>query len=343
MEMKNNKNEITEKIIGGFLHSPMDSDVQHQFRQWIIAHEDAQEKDDALWEEWDRLSSEESDVCLENERASQLDALHKKLGIRLPRTSKGRKPRMKMLVMGIAAAVIFLGLLGAGFLCLSSRETPERTVMVAPLNDKGEFFLPDGSHVWLNSGARLSYVGGLDSKERRVFLEGEGFFEVKKGNLPFIVNSGDVTSEALGTSFDVRHSPVTGDVDVVLMTGCLKVSGIEKSGEVILYPGQLCTSSGTTGTLSVSNVEAQNYCSWMSPSITFDNRTVKDIITNLEHWYNIKVKVGAGVDLSMRISFTLAPETLDETLNIMEKLTGYKCKILDKNTVWVSLNPSTNK
>ena len=65
----------------------------------------------------------------------------------------------------------------------------------------------------------------------------------------------------------------------------------------------------------------------------FDNMTLGEIAVNLEHWYNIRIRIESDVDPSVRISFTLRPETLDEMLRIIENLTHYHCLQIDKHHI----------
>ena len=69
-----------------------------------------------------------------------------------------------------------------------------------PAGQRAHILLPDGSKVWVNAGSTLSYPS-LFSDERRVKLIGEAFFEVAKGDKPFIVSTGKVDVKALGTQF----------------------------------------------------------------------------------------------------------------------------------------------
>ncbi len=61
--------------------------------------------------------------------------------------------------------------------------------------------------------------------------------------------------------------------------------------------------------------------------------TLADIAVNLEHWYNIRFRIDEHIDTSMRISFTLRPESLEETLGIIETLTHLRCRQVDEHHV----------
>lgn len=102
-----------------------------------------------------------------------------------------------------------------------------------------------------------------------------------------------------------------------------------------LLPDQSCAYDTVSGRLAVRNVRASNYGSWTGDSIVFDNMTLEDIAVNLEHWYNIRIRIDDGVDASTRISFTLRPETLDETLRIIENLTHFACERTDRQHITI--------
>src|SRR3712207_8218705 len=63
--------------------------------------------------------------------------------------------------------------------------------------------LNDGTQVWLNKGAKLTYPPSFDEKERTVSLVGEAYFNVKHSHdVPFIVESRNARVKVLGTEFN---------------------------------------------------------------------------------------------------------------------------------------------
>ena len=82
--------------------------------------------------------------------------------------------------------------------------TKIETNIVTSAHDKGEYVLPDGTHIWLNAGSVLRYYGDLTGRRRVVELDGEGFFKVRHdADRPFILQMEDMNIEVLGTEFDV--------------------------------------------------------------------------------------------------------------------------------------------
>lgn len=82
--------------------------------------------------------------------------------------------------------------------------------------------LDDGSEVWLNAGSRLEYPATFENaSERRVRIEGEAFFEIKRDTCrPFCVELGDGECiRVLGTSFNVNAYAGAGRHVTTLVTG----------------------------------------------------------------------------------------------------------------------------
>ena len=192
----------------------------------------------------------------------------------------------------------------------------------------------DGTVAHLNSESKIHYPVKFGLFERRVRLEGEAFFDVKRDTLrPFEVEMGKLRVKVLGTRFTASHMPAFNTEEVTLLSGKVEVSGYRADQSVVLTPDQSCSYDAGSGAVAVRNVAASNYCSWTGNSIIFDNMTLADIAVNLEHWYNIRFRIDERIDTSIRISFTLRPETLEETLKIIETLTHLRCRQIDKHYV----------
>ena len=64
-------------------------------------------------------------------------------------------------------------------------ESPTYTVVAVPDGKRASLDLPDGSHVTLNAGSKLSYPKQFEAGSRQVTLDGEGCFEIKKELLDY--------------------------------------------------------------------------------------------------------------------------------------------------------------
>ena len=108
----------------------------------------------------------------------------------------------------VAAAVIFL-VVGAWFYTQfqggSSTHIPD--FIHAAGNHVATLYLPDSSRVWLNTGSRISYSKEFNVTERRIYLEGEGYFEVRSDSTrPFRVLTKTTITRVVGTAFNVKET-----------------------------------------------------------------------------------------------------------------------------------------
>jgi transmembrane sensor len=121
--------------------------------------------------------------------------------------------------------------------------------------------LSDGSVVRLQPGAKLSYPARFRGLTRCVYLTGEARFDVRRDpNHPFTVQTGDLTTEVLGTSFVIRSPERGRAIEVAVLSG--KVSVYENSNPaanrrngILLTPNQRATFDRATRQLVPSVVE----------------------------------------------------------------------------------------
>src|SRR5690606_37727632 len=92
------------------------------------------------------------------------------------------------------------------------------TTIECAYGDRSTIYLPDGSKVCLNSGSKITFDNTFKSGVRKLSLEGEAFFSVKKDSeIPFIVNTDDLQVEVLGTEFNLKAYPDEESVSVTLV------------------------------------------------------------------------------------------------------------------------------
>jgi len=70
------------------------------------------------------------------------------------------------------------------------KKTIEHQTIYVPKSGEYELILSDGSKVFLNSESQLTFPSYFEGDTRNVELTGEAYFEVKKDEKPFIINSG---------------------------------------------------------------------------------------------------------------------------------------------------------
>ncbi|MCH5717910.1 FecR domain-containing protein [Niabella hibiscisoli] len=98
-------------------------------------------------------------------------------------------------------------------------------------------------------GSSLSYPDTFTSDKRLVSLTGEAVFHVAKNKeMPFVVNSGTISTTALGTVFKVKSHQKSNHIEVSLLEGRVVVRALHagsKFKDIYLKPGETVTYNKT--------------------------------------------------------------------------------------------------
>lgn len=148
--------------------------------------------------------------------------------------------------------------------------------------------LEDGTQVWLNADTRLRYPVAFGSKERRVYLEGEAYFQVRKdASRPFIVCADGVDVTALGTEFNVSCGK-NAKVFTTLVQGVVNVR-TQQGTNRILKPSEQAICDEDRATVEVRKVKTALYTSWKDGYYAFEQQPLEEIMNTLLRWYDIHV------------------------------------------------------
>lgn len=151
----------------------------------------------------------------------------------------------------------------------------------------GECFvrLDDGTEVWVNAESRLKYPVKFVGDERRVYLEGQAYFDVAKAAKPFIVHTRRGEIRVLGTCFDVRD--YSGEeMHATLVSGRIDFNaGTE---HIALEPGEQAVVKENGG-LEKRKVNVLEYVGWKEGLYLFKDHRLEDIMNDLCRWYNVSV------------------------------------------------------
>ncbi|MCC5932384.1 MAG: FecR domain-containing protein [Cyclobacteriaceae bacterium] len=180
---------------------------------------------------------------------------------------------------------------------------------------KISIYLPDSSRVTLNSESFLEYPQSFGN-ERLIFLKGEAFFEVKDDpERPFIVRSGDLSTTALGTSFNVKAYPEEQSISVSLASG--KVITETGSRLIELTPGEKTILHTRTGLIEKVKFQIETDLAWKDGILIFEKSDLKEFVHTIERWYDVGVEIQGTPSEHWRISGSFDNETLK---NVLESL-----------------------
>nr|WP_129735042.1 FecR domain-containing protein [Parabacteroides goldsteinii] len=201
--------------------------------------------------------------------------------------------------------------------------------LVVPAGQRAELTLPDGTKVWLNAGSKLSYPSFF-GKERKVFLSGEGFFNVSKNEkVPFIVSTRTIDVKALGTQFNVFCYPESNYTGVYLQEGSVKAYFPSSEAEgVILSPEQYLVQKGKQLVLSTMDPDE---LLWREGIYTFKRQKLGRIIEKLELYYDVKIVVKDPEILDYEyVGKFRQRDGVMEILHLIQRIHNFKIKKNDE-------------
>lgn len=184
-----------------------------------------------------------------------------------------------------------------------------------------EIRLSDSTVVLLKQNSTLVYEDDFNREKRGVRLSGEAFFEVKRNEMkPFVVYTGDLVTEVLGTSFRIRENRRSNTTEVSVTSGKVSVYADGKVGKderngVILTANQQASYSRATNHIVAGIVEEpvpRTSEPLPLPSLDFHSVPLQDVLDALTRHYGIEFVIadprvkdcGINADLTGLSMFT---------------------------------------
>ncbi|HIX27668.1 MAG TPA: FecR domain-containing protein [Candidatus Barnesiella excrementigallinarum] len=158
-----------------------------------------------------------------------------------------------------------------------------------PLGQYMNLTLADGTNVYLNSGTVFKYPTAFTGKERKVEIDGEGFFKVthQENDVPFIVKTSKGNVRVLGTKFNVEAYKEKDQFETSLIEG--KVEVIVGDERVILNPNEKVLL--VNGKLEKESLYDSSCYSWTSGIIEFNNIRFEDLMGEFEKIYGVRIVI----------------------------------------------------
>lgn len=173
--------------------------------------------------------------------------------------------------------------------------------LYVPVGKQVNLTLADGTNVWLNSRTRLKYPAIFSGKERRVEIDGEGYFKVQKdADCPFRVQTDGGVVEVLGTTFNVEAYSSEHNFRTSLLEGSVKITD-NRNGEYLLSPDQMAEMQAD-GSMKISAISDYDAFRWTEGIISLKNDSFESIMKKFEKYYGVTIKIEcdnfAGVSYS---------------------------------------------
>jgi transmembrane sensor len=250
---------------------------------------------------------------------------HRHLFALLP--ARRRRPGWKRIMYATVAA----GVVVAGIARVARREPaptppslPPETFATAN-RERAELRLSDGTRVRLAPASRVQVAANYGEQERIVYLEGQGYFEVKHdASRPFTVYAGTTVARDLGTDFAVRSYAEDRAVQVVVRNGAVAMSGVGRLGAGDV--GRLAVD----GTASVTRgVAVESLLGWLDGRLIFRDAPLKTVLDELRRWHDADVRLADPALGSLPFTGVLTEASLRSSINLVAATLGLRVRHAD--------------
>lgn len=221
-------------------------------------------------------------------------------------------------------------------LCGVESESAELQYNILRVPRGGEYsvVLGDGTLVCLNSESELRYPVRFEGGVRRVFLRGEGYFEVvKDAGHPFVVEVENAEIEVLGTTFNVCSYDDEERVVTTLVEGMVRLSS--KGQSVLLSPNEQGVLD-EEGHLTKKEVEVFPHIAWQKGQFAFRQQPLERVMQVVSRWYDVEVVFRN--ERTKKILFTGSMRRYDDFEQVvrMLEMTGGLIFNIEGRTIYIT-------
>ena len=260
---------------------------------------------------WEKINT------AENVREPDWDQLYKQVTQTGTRANSGKIKRFSY-TWYYAAAAVFIGVFSAILFSVLHQPKPQETYIsyTVPYKTTKTLVFEDGSKAVLNAGTTIRYPKTFGSKTREVTLDGEAFFQViHLNNKPFIVHSGKLQTQVLGTSFNVDAYAKSASMKVTVITGKVAVKEASTGKQYMLTPNQQAVLSTTKSSFKkVLIADAENKIAWQDGKLIFEDTPLDEVASELSLKFGVATTLSNPQLKNCRISAVFQHKQLSQFL-----------------------------
>lgn len=330
------ENKHIDELIANYLTEGLDKNALDELKTWIAASAENQQYFIRQREIWFSAVSREAASVYDKDKAFENFRNRVESQKEIQSTSRrGFSLSALWRYAAVVAIIIAVGCISYWQGEVNVKDTFADISVEAPLGSKTKLYLPDGTLVWLNAGSRMTYSQGFGVDNRKVELEGEGYFEVKRNEkIPFFVKTKDLQVQVLGTKFNFRDYPEDHEVVVSLLEGKVGLNNLlREEKEAVLSPDERAVLNKANGLLTVESVTASNASQWTDGYLFFDEELLPDIAKELERSYNVKIHIANDSLKTFRFygNFVRREQNIQEVLEALASTEKMQYKIEERN------------
>uniref|UniRef100_A0AB33JBU6 FecR family protein n=1 Tax=Prevotella sp. GTC17260 TaxID=3236796 RepID=A0AB33JBU6_9BACT len=299
--------------------------TQKKFAWWLLNNQNHSAQEDTMELLWNETKEETSAETIEDLQ-------------RIKAVMHHRTPTTRYVRLGIAATLLIFFSSMTTILLLKRFEHVEKedvrlVQITVPNGTTRQVILSDSTVATINGGSTLIYPSQFNSATRTVFLTGEANFSIHKDTLqPFIVQTEQLSVKALGTIFNVLANPDSRWVSTTLKEGKTEValqqqsSGQPTNPKYLMTPDHKLIYNKISKEVTIVTVDARQVLSWTQGTLTFDAIDFQEVVSRLQHRYNVHIVCHNVRDIKGLYHVKFRP---DESLHCILKVLSNICTPFD--------------
>jgi len=330
------KDTISEELIARFLRN----EVNEQERAAVIAYLQSSAPEDAVAQTIFEKSWEHEEHGAERLSPVSYERLQSRLRISARKTYISGPVVYRMAASFLLLAACIYGVTTYWQSVLNIIDPVHYVTRETYPGQRMEFTLPDGSHIILNAGSKLTYPDKFRNGKRNILLQGEAFFEVARDEeKPFIVQTGHMRTQVLGTSFNIQAYPNENIMRVSVLTGKVAVSLYKDSVDTTPSQQQLLTVNEQiyfdkiTGVFEKQYVSTAPFVAWTEGKLILRNASFREIAHTLERWYNVRIELNTAAGERCRFTANFGEGTTLRDVLEMLRITNHIQYSIEANSV----------
>ncbi|MDR3267741.1 MAG: DUF4974 domain-containing protein [Tannerella sp.] len=239
------------------------------------------------------------------------------------RQRKARRVWLQRLAVAACAAVVIVSVAGSYFVMQEKPATQYVTVQTNA-GMRTSLNLPDGTLVHLNSSSKLTYPVPFEAGQRRVTLDGEGYFQVAHDvQRPFIVQAESrlMEVEAVGTAFNMQAYASESLLKTTLVEGAVRFGVQNESGTwkyELLNPSEKAVYDLTARKVHISRTNPVYDTAWMQGRLMFRDTPLPEVLAQLSRFYNVTFDVADAVINSYMFTGTFENRQLSQIMDYLK-------------------------
>lgn len=254
--------------------------------------------------------------------ASQMcDAMYKRIAAQIDDQQQAKPKVIHLLRRMVAAAAIVLIIGGTALYrtaLLNLANPVHQLQMVTAKGQHKQLLLSDGTKIWLSPATTITYPDKFRGDKRLVNIDGEAFFEVKHDeDHPFIIQSANIKTTVLGTSFNVDAYKNKATINVTLVSGKVAVALLTgKPQQQIMLPNQRAVFNKATSLLIKQDYpDARKFLTRREGVFQYRGTPLQVVGQDMQDQYGISITINAQLSGKAFYGSLKTTDSINQTLN----------------------------